>query len=148
MVREIIKDIKFLQQRSDVFEFAGIKDKTIDIPADEYLIQDMLDTANYHIDHCLGLAAVQIGVPKRIIVVKMGKKFVPFINPVIIKRSKEIYLTREGCLSLDGEREVRRHYTVKVAYTTRNKQVKVETFSGITAEIIQHEVDHLNGILI
>lgn len=148
MVREIVKDVKFLQQRSDVFEFAGIKDKTIDMPADEYLIQDMLDTANYHIDHCLGLAAVQIGVLKRIIVVKIGKNFRPFINPVIINRSKETYLAKEGCLSLEGQREVRRHRTVKVAYTTRNKQVKVETFSGITAEIIQHEVDHLNGILI
>ena len=148
MVKEIIKDVDFLQKTSDRFYFAGdYIDGTMG-SNDEYLIQDMLDTAEHHKDNCIGLAAVQIGVLKRIIVVYMGGKFVPFINPVIIQRSRGTYMTKEGCLSLDGLRDVRRHDSIKVAYTTKNRKTKVQTFKGITAQIIQHEVDHLNGKLI
>ena len=138
MVKEIIKDTMILTKISERFE----------IENDEYLIQDMLDTAEYYEMNCLGLACIQIGVPKRIIVVNMKGKFVPMINPVIIQKSTSMYLAKEGCLSLDGIREVRRHSTIKVAYTTKNKKAKVETFKGLTAQIIQHEVDHLNGKLI
>lgn len=147
MVKEIIKDVNVLQQKSDKFEFPNNSGLTTNV-GDEYLIQDVMDTAEYHKDHCLGLACIQIGVPKRIIVVRMGHKFVPMINPVIIQKSTTMYTATEGCLSLDGLREVRRHSTIKVAYTTRNKKPKVETFKGLTAQIIQHEVDHLNGKLI
>ena len=138
MVKEIVKDVDILLQTSERFEF----------DSDEYLIQDMLDTAEYHKDKCIGLAAVQIGVLKRIIVVYMGGKFVPFINPVIIQKSRGTYIAKEGCLSLSYGGEVRRHDSIKVAYTTRNGQTKVQTFRGLTAQIIQHEVDHLNGKLI
>lgn len=147
MVRDIVKDITTLSKVSGRFEFPNNSGLTTNV-GDEYLIQDMLDTAEYFEANCLGLSAIQIGIPKRIIVVLMGKKFVPMINPVIIQKSTSMYKTTEGCLSLDGLREVRRHSTIKVAYTTRNKKPKVETFKGLTAQIIQHEVDHLNGKLI
>lgn len=147
MVREIVKDINFLQQKSDKFEFANISDLTMNV-GDEYLIQDLIDTAECHRDDCIGLAAIQIGVPKRLIVVKIGKNFIPFINPIIFQKSKTTYTAREGCLSLDGEREVCRHASIKVAYTTKDKKSEVKTFKGLIAQIIQHEVDHLNGILI
>ena len=147
MVKEIVKDVEILKQVSDRFEFPNISGLTMNV-GDEYLIQDMLDTAECLKANCLGLAAIQIGVPKRIIVVLMGNKFVPMINPVIIQKSNSTYITTEGCLSLDGLREVRRHHTIKVAYTTRKKKPKVETFKGLTAQIIQHEIDHLNGKMI
>lgn len=147
MVKEIVKDINILQQKSDRFEFTNISNLTMNV-GDEHLIQDLLDTAEYHKNNCLGLACIQIGVPKRVVVVRMGNKFVPFINPTILQKSKDTYLIKEGCLSLDEQREARRHYHIKVGYTTQNKKVKVETFKGITAQIIQHEIDHLNGILI
>jgi peptide deformylase len=138
MIKEIVKDIKVLQQKSEKFEFGK----------DEYLIQDMIDTAEYHKERCVGLACIQIGTPKRVILVRFGDRFIPFINPIILQKSREKYTTTEGCLSLDGEREVCRHKTIKVGYTTQNKKTKLEVFSGFIAEIIQHECDHLNGILI
>ena len=147
MVRTIIKDEKMLRQKSDKFMFANVSDMSYNV-GDEYLIQDILETAEYHKDNCVGLAAIQMGIPKRLIAVKMGDKFVPMINPVIIQKSKNTYIAIEGCLSLEGQREVRRHQSIKVAYTTRNNKPKVETFKGFIAEIIQHEVDHTNGILI
>ena len=147
MVRTIIKDEEMLKQKSDKFMFANVSDMTYNI-GDEYLIDDILDTAEAHKDKCVGLAAIQMGIPKRLIVVKMGDKFVPMINPVIIQKSKDTYTALEGCLSLEGQREVRRHRFIKVAYTTRNGKPKVEMFKGFIAEIIQHEVDHTNGILI
>ena len=148
MVRTIIKDEEMLKQKSDRFEFANVSNLTYNVPGDEYLIQDILDTAEYHKDKCVGLAAIQMGIPKRLIAVWMGSKFIPMINPAIIQKSKSTYTAIEGCLSLEGQREVRRHSTIKVAYTTKDKKAKVETFKGYVAQIIQHEVDHLNGKLI
>lgn len=148
MVRTIIKDEQMLRQKSDKFEFTNVSDLTYNYGADEYLIQDIIDTAEAHKDHCVGLAAIQMGIPKRLIVVKMGDKFIPMINPIILQKSKSTYMAIEGCLSLEGQRDVRRHSIIKVAYTTKDKKAKVETFKGIVAQIIQHEVDHLNGILI
>lgn len=138
MIREIVKDEKILTQKSERFEFGK----------DDYLIQDMLDTAEHHKNHCVGLACIQIGTPKRIILVRQNDKFVPFINPMIVQRSKETYTAKERCLSLDGEREVKRHKGVKVIYTTKDNKPKCMAFSGFTAQIIQHECDHLNGVLI
>ena len=138
MVKSIVKDIEILQQKSERFVFGE----------DEHLVQDMIDTAHEHIENCVGLACIQIGVPKRVILVKMGEKFIPFINPTIIQRSKETFLTNEGCLSLDGEKEVRRHRRIKLGYTTLDGKTKVGEFGGFAAQIIQHECDHLNGILI
>ena len=138
MVRDIIKDPGILSQKSSPF-----------IPAeDNHLIADMMDTANAHKDRCAGLACIQIGIPKRVILVRQEDKFIPFINPVIVKRSAKTYYTQEGCLSLDGERTVRRHSSVMVAWTDMNGKRKTKEFTGFTAEILQHEIDHCNGVLI
>ena len=138
MIKDIVKNTEILSKKSERFEFGK----------DDYLIQDMLDTAEHHKDHCVGLACIHIGVPKRIILVRQNDKFIPFINPIITQRSKETYTATERCLSLDGEREVKRHKGVKVIYTTKDKKTKCMAFSGFVAQIIQHEIDHLNGILI
>ena len=138
MVKEIVKDVDVLQQKSEWFEFGK----------DDHLIQDMMDTAEYYKVNCLGLACIQIGVPKKIIVVQRGRRFEPMINPIIIQKSKETYDIEEGCLSLDEPKKVTRHYRIRVMYHTPNKKPVTENLSGITAQIVQHEVDHLNGKLI
>lgn len=138
MVREIVKDTAILTQKSERFV----------IGQDEHLIKDMLDTANAHKDRCVGLACIQIGVAKRVILVRQGDKFVPFINPMIVNKSAKTYVAEEGCLSIEGVRSVKRHYSIKLIYTDRNGKTKSGEFNGFTAEIIQHECDHLNGILI
>lgn len=138
MVKEIIKDERVLTKKSEKFI----------IGQDDYIIQDMIDTAEANKENCCGLAAVQIGEHKRVIVVLNNGKFIPFINPVIIQKSKETYTAKEMCLSLDGVREVKRHHGIKVIYKTRNGKSMCMAFSGRTAQIIQHECDHLDGILI
>lgn len=139
MIKEIVKDIEFLKQKSEDFNFETDKD----------LIQDLLDTAKHHGANCVGLAAPQIGVHKRAIVVLMNTGFVPMLNPVIFwKDLKSKYNTVEGCLSLDGERETKRFHRIKVKYTNKNGVTMIWPFDGRQAQIIQHEVDHLNGILI
>ena len=138
MVKEIVKDENILKQKSEMFVMGE----------DNYLITDMIDTANAHKDNCAGLACIQIGVAKRVILVRQNDDFEVFINPMIIKKSPETYMAKEGCLSLDGTREVKRHRTVKVIYKTIQGKQKAQEFRGYVAEIIQHEVDHCNGILI
>lgn len=138
MIKEIIKDESILQTKSENFVLGE----------DDYLIQDMIDTANAHIETCAGLACIQIGVAKRVILVKQGDKFIVYINPVIVKKSPKTYITQEGCLSIDGLKPVKRHRQITLAYTNRQGKRKVQTFSDFTAQIIQHECDHLNGILI
>lgn len=138
MIREIVKDENLLKQKSTNFIFGE----------DEYLIEDMLDTANAHKYRCAGLACIQIGIAKKIILVRQNDKFIPFINPVIIKKSSKTFMAEEGCLSLDGIRTVKRHRSVKVMYSTVQGKRKVQEFNGFTAQIIQHECDHLNGVLI
>lgn len=138
MVREIIKDPSILTKKSDTF----------DLEHDMPILQDMLDTAEAHKENCAGLAAIQINEAKRVILVRQGDKFVPFINPFITMKSRETYMTEEGCLSLEGKHRVKRHYSVMVSYMTKNGKKKVQQFSGYIAQIIQHEVDHLNGVLI
>lgn len=138
MIKEIVKDENILTKKSERFEFGK----------DDYIIQDMIDTAEYHKENCAGLAAIQIGVPKRVILVRINDKFLPFINPIIIQKSKETYTVKEMCLSLDGAREVKRHQGIKVIYSTKDGKSKCMSFSGFIAEIIQHECDHLNGVLI
>lgn len=138
MIRDINKNIESLSQKSEQFIFGE----------DDYLIEDMLDTAEAHKENCVGLACIQIGVPKRVILVRMGDKFIPFINPVIVKKSPNTYEADEGCLSLDGTRRVRRHYSVKVMATDRTGKRKMQEFNGFIAQILQHEIDHCNGVLI
>lgn len=139
MIKEIVKDVEFLKQKSEDFSFETDKD----------LIQDLLDTANKHKPNCVGLAAPQIGVHKRAIVILMNTGFKPMLNPVIFwKDLKSRYSTTEGCLSLDGERETKRFRRIKVKYTNENGATIIKQFDGYQAQIIQHEIDHLNGILI
>lgn len=138
MVREITKDLEILSRKSVDF-----------IPGlDDHLIADMLDTANAHKDNCAGLACIQIGVPKRIILVRDGDDFKIFCNPTIVKKSAKTYMATEGCLSLDGSREVKRHNSVMVSWVTPKGKRNVREFTGWIAEILQHEIDHCNGILI
>ena len=138
MVREITKDLEILSRKSVDF-----------IPGlDDHLIADMLDTANAHKDNCAGLACIQIGINRRIILVRDGDDFKVFCNPTIVKRSAKTYMATEGCLSLDGSREVKRHNSVMVSWITQKGKRNVKEFTGWIAEIIQHEVDHTYGKLI
>ena len=138
MIRDIVKDTAVLQQKSLPFVFEE----------DEFLIPDLLDTAKAHGENCVGLAAIQIGIPKRVILVRFGKNFIPFINPMIIHKSTKTYEADEGCLSLEGTRRVKRHKSVKVVWTEPSGKKRVQEFIGFPAQILQHEIDHCNGILI
>ncbi len=140
MVKYINKDIESLSQKSVAFD--------LNSDADGELLRDMLDTAEANKENCVGLAAIQIGVAKRAILVRMGDNFVPFLNPTIIHKSPKTYVADEGCLSLDGTRSVKRHSSVKVVWTEPNGKKRVREFNGFIAQIIQHEVDHCNGVLI
>ena len=115
-----------------------------DLPA----AQDLLDTLTANREACVGMAGNMIGVLKNIIVFYDGGTAMTMLNPEILKK-EEPYETREGCLSLLGEpRPVKRYRKIRVRYETTAFQVRIKTFTGLTAQIIQHEVDHLHGILI
>jgi peptide deformylase len=137
MIREIVKDTIFLSQQAT--------SATID---DVWIVDDLLDTIKEHADHCVGLAANMIGQNKSIIIVKAGPVFLPMLNPILTKKSTKTYETKEGCLSLPGERIVIRHESIEVRYHDPKFKKQKQRFSGITAEIIQHEIDHCCGILI
>lgn len=110
--------------------------------------RDLLDTLTAHKDTCVGMAANMIGVLERIIVFDDHGSYMTMFNPEIIKKSGA-YETEEGCLSLlGGPRKCRRYQSIKVKWQTADFQVRIKTFTGWTARIIQHEVDHLDGILI
>ena len=110
-------------------------------------IIDLIDTANEHKGKCVGLSAIQIGVPLRVCVVFNGNEFIPFINPIITKSFGDKYEAEEGCMSLDGTRKVMRYDQIEVMRQTKNGFVK-EKYRGYMAEILQHEIDHFNGKLI
>ncbi|MBR5228966.1 MAG: peptide deformylase [Firmicutes bacterium] len=136
MVRPIMRDIFFLSQKSEPAT-----------EADRQVITDLLDTLAHHREGCVGLAANMIGVRKRIIVFNMGLVDVPMVNPVIVSKSGP-YETEEGCLSLDGMRSTTRYEEIEVEYLDSNFKSQKRKFSGWTAQIIQHEIDHCNGIII
>ena len=141
MVREIIHDTILLARKS---EAATAQDLPI--------AQDLLDTLIAHKDGCVGMAANMIGQFKRIIAFfdESGRAptYTVMLNPEIIKKDG-VYDTEEGCLSLlGGPRKCKRYKTIKVQYQTLDMQTRVKNFTGWTAQIIQHEVDHCNGILI
>lgn len=136
MVRSIVKDTLFLGQKS---ELATQDDATV--------VDDLLDTLKANSEHCVGLAANMIGVKKRIIVYSVGMIGVPMINPVVIKKSKP-YETEEGCLSLTGVRKTTRYEVIEVEYLDRNFIKQKQIFSGWTAQIIQHEIAHCDGVVI
>lgn len=137
MVREIIKDTFILMKKS---ERAGKEDLQT--------ARDLLDTLNANRERCVGLAANMIGVNKNIIAVQMGIVPVIMINPVIISHSKESYETEEGCLSLDGVRTTKRWNEIEVEYEDMTMKKHKSKYKGLIAQIIQHETDHCNGIII
>ena len=136
MVREIIRDETFLSQKA---EPATLEDLPV--------AQDLMDTLTAHRDGCVGMAANMIGVCKRIIVFDNEGKHMVMFNPEIIKKSGP-YEAEEGCLSLTGTRKARRWQSIKVQYQNERFQTRFKTFTGWTAQIIQHEIDHCEGVLI
>lgn len=138
MIKEIIKDENILTQKSERVELEEAKE----------IVSNLLDTAKAHIDNCAGLAAPQIGELKKVIVVNINGSFYPMINPVILKKIGNQFNSVEGCLSLEGERTVKRYKSVMVNYQDVTGKKLTKTFTGFIATIIQHEVDHLNGKLI
>lgn len=136
MVREIMKDERFLAKKSEPA-----------VEEDLTTAQDLLDTLAAHKDGCVGMAANMIGVTKRIIVFDNDGKYMVMFNPEIIKKSGP-YETEEGCLSLTGTRKTKRWNSVKIQYQNEKLQMRYQTFSGFPAQIIQHEIDHCEGILI
>ena len=136
MVRPIVKDVLLLGRRAEAA-----------VEADLPVVQDLMDTLRAHTGHCVGLAANMIGVNKRIIVVDGGGVPFPMLNPVIVKKSKP-YDTEEGCLSLEGVRRTTRYETIEVEYRDANFKRCKQRYTGWTAQIIQHEIDHCDGILI
>ena len=116
-------------------------------PEDADVARDLLETLTAHADGCVGMAANMIGVSKRIIAVETEDGYRVLFNPVILKKSGP-YAAEEGCLSLEGTRKTKRWQTIKVQYETADGKPRIQTFSGWTAQIIQHEIDHCDGILI
>ena len=136
MIREICRDETFLAQ------------KAAPATADDLATaQDLLDTLTAHKDSCVGMAANMIGVCKRIIAFDNEGTYMVMFNPVIVKQSGA-YEAQEGCLSLTGVRKTKRFQTIKVQWQNEQFQTRLKTFTGWTAEIIQHEIDHCEGILI
>ena len=116
-------------------------------PGDEQVIEDLVDTLEANRSRCVGMAANMIGVAKRIIAVEAEDGYLVLFNPVILKKSGP-YNTEEGCLSLEGVRPTKRWKSIKVQYETADGKPRILTFTGWTAQIIQHEIDHCDGILI
>ena len=137
MIKELVHDPIFLALKSE----EAVKEDMPDA-------QDLLDTITAHKETCVGMACNMIGVRKKIICFSDSGKFVTMFNPEIIK-AEQPYETEEGCLSLlGGPRPVTRYKNIKVRYQTNMMQTRIKNFSGWTAQIIQHEIDHCNGILI
>ena len=136
MIQPIMKDIFFLNQKS---EPATQEDRQIAL--------DLLDTLKAHEEGCVGMAANMIGVKKRIIAINMGMMNVAMFNPKIVKKSGK-YETEEGCLSLTGVRKCTRYKEIEVEYQDMSFKKQRQKYSGWIAQIIQHEVDHCDGILI
>ena len=136
MIKPIVKDVVFLGEKSEVATKADLS-----------VVEDLVDTLRANLDGCVGMAANMIGVKKRIIVFAIGEMIVPMINPVIIKKEKS-YLTEESCLSLTGVRQTTRYETIVVEYLDKEFNKQKGTFTGFVAQIIQHEIDHCNGIII
>ena len=115
---------------------------------DRAIAEDLLDTLRAHRDHCVGMAANMIGEQKAIIAIVEGNRLTAMLNPEVVKISPKTYKTVEGCLSIPGEREVERHDWIEVKYRDMDWHKEKRKFTGFEAEIIQHELDHLEGKLI
>ena len=136
MIREIVRHESFLAQKT-------AEASILDIP----IAQNLLDTLAAYADSCVGLAANMIGVHKRIIAVNMGPINVAMLNPAIVKKSGK-YMTEEGCLSLNGVRPTARYKKITVEFYDMQFKKQRQSFEGWTAQIIQHELDHCDGIII
>ena len=136
MIREICKDIIFLAQKAEPAT-----------PDDLSVAADLLETLQYHKDGCVGMAANMIGINKRIIAFDNDGEYMVMFNPEILRKTGP-YDTEEGCLSLTGVRPVKRWKTIKVKWQNEKFQQRIKNFTGWTAEIIQHEIDHCEGIII
>lgn len=136
MIKEIVHDPIFLAQKA-----------ADAAPEDVQTADDMLETLKANADRCVGMAANMIGVCKRIIVFDDEGKYAEMFNPEIIS-VKEPFETEEGCLSLQGKRKAKRYKVIKVRWQDRAFRTRIKNFTGWTAQIIQHEIDHCNGILI
>ena len=136
MVRPIMKDVLFLGQKSEPASAEDIS-----------AAEDLLETLKANAEGCVGMAANMIGVKKRIIAFDNEGSYMVMFNPEIVKCSGA-YETEEGCLSLSGTRKTRRYKSIKVKYQTADMKERQKTFTGWTAQIIQHEIDHCNGVLI
>ena len=137
MVKELMHDPVFLAQKSE----PATKD-------DLQTAQDLLDTLAAHKETCVGMAANMIGVCRRVIAFDNEGTYMVMLNPEIVRQSGA-YETEEGCLSLlGGPRKTKRYQKIKVQYQTTELQTRLKTFTGWTAQIIQHEIDHCNGVLI
>ena len=136
MIRDICKDELFLARKAAPAS-----------PEDLPIAQDLLETLISHKDGCVGMAANMIGAAKRIIAVEGEDGYLVMFNPVILKKSGP-YNTEEGCLSLEGVRPTKRWKSIKVQYETADGKPRIRTFTGWTAQIIQHEIDHCNGVVV
>lgn len=136
MIKPINHDLTFLAQKAHPAT-----------TADRQIITDLLDTLAAHHDDCVGMAANMIGINKRIIVVQMGPFAVPLVNPRITHRANPHSVT-EGCLSISGQKTTTRYQSITVSYLDRQFQPQQQTFTDWIAQIIQHELDHCEGILI
>lgn len=139
MVREIMRDESFLAKKA--------------IPTTKDDMQDAIDlkeTLQAHDHHCVGMAANMIGVNKAIIAIKTEQmpEVLLMFNPKIVKKSAKSYKVQEGCLSLEGQRDTVRYENIEVSYRDIAWRKQKEKFSGWTAQVIQHEIDHLDGIII
>ena len=136
MIKTIMRDPMFLAQKSENAT-----------EVDAQVVIDLLDTLRANLDHCVGMAANMIGVKKNIIVVNMGFIDVVMFNPVIVSKH-DMYETEEGCLSLDGVRKTTRYQEIEIEYYDFNWKKQRQKLSGWTAQICQHEIDHLSGKII
>lgn len=136
MIRSVMRTIEFLKRPSET----ATKD-------DLSIAQDLLDTLKAHKDECVGMAANMIGETKRIIAFDDSGKYTVMFNPRILK-ADDAFKTEEGCLSLVGVRPAKRYKSIKVQYENEAFQTRIKTYKGFTAQIIQHEMDHLEGIII
>ena len=136
MIKSIVRDVFFLGQQSDP---ATRQDLAVG--------QDLMDTLAANRDRCVGMAANMIGVRKRVIIVAVGPAAIVMYNPVIVKKDTP-FDTEEGCLSLNGVRKTTRYQNIEVEYLDSAWKMRRQKYTGWIAQIIQHEVDHLEGILI
>lgn len=136
MVREIVRDPVFLSQKS--------AEATA---ADAGIANDLIDTLTANLDRCVGMAANMIGERKRIIAIARGPMVVAMLNPKIISKSGE-YETEEGCLSLEGKRKTKRYRSIRLSWQDAQMKTHIGILDGFQAQIVQHEIDHCDGILV